>query len=170
METIFTTTEELESHISSIIEEARKQAYYIIEEIMWETLSEAGHCILKNDSLHLLSRRGINGISSTTFNDICKTIEGSGDFSTIDERHKKMYLLEFLKARSLSFEVTRLKYPNYLKPWTESDDATLEKLWCEGMSVKELSNLFERNPGAIDARIEKLELVEKYGEKPQKCI
>ena len=81
-----------------------------------------------------------------------------------------MYLLEFLKARSLSFEVTRLKYPNYLKPWTESDDATLEKLWCEGMSVKELSNLFERNPGAIDARIEKLELVEKYGEKPQKCI
>lgn len=170
METTITTTEELELKISSIIEESRQLVYSIIEEIMWETLSQAGHCILKHDSLHLLSRRGISGISTTTLNDVCKIIEDTGDFSSVDERHKKMYMLEFLKARTLSFEVTRLKYPNYLKPWSESDDSILEKLWCDGMSVKDLANHFGRNPGAIDARIEKLELIEKYGKKPKAYV
>ena len=159
METTITTTDELEMKVSSII-----------EEIMWETLSEAGHCILKHDALHLMSRRGISGISTTTLNDVCKIIEDTGDFSSVDEHHKKLYLLEFLKARTLSFEVTRLKYPNYLKPWSESDDTLLEKLWCEGMSIKDLATHFGRNPGAIDARIEKLELIEKYGEKPKAFV
>ena len=170
METHITNAEELERSVDSIIEEARKQAYYIIEEIMWEALSEAAHCILKNDALHILSRRGINGISTTTLNDICKIIEDTGDFSIVDEHHKKIYLLEFLKARSLSFEVTRLKYPNYLKPCTEDDDSRLERLWCEGTSVKDLAKIFGRNPGAIDARIEKLELIEKYGQNPKICV
>lgn len=168
--TDITTTDELEIKISSIIEEARQLAYRIIEEIMWETLSEAGHCILKHDSLYLMTRRAINGISTTTLNEVCKIIDGSGNWNMVDERHKKMYMLEFLKARTLSFEVTRLKYPNYLKPWSESDDSILEKLWCDGMSVKDLANHFGRNPGAIDARIEKLELIEKYGEKPKAYV
>ena len=170
METTITTTDELEMKVSSIIEESRRLVYSIIEEIMWETLSEAGHCILKHDALHLMSRRGISGISTTTLNDVCKIIEDTGDFSSVDEHHKKLYLLEFLKARTLSFEVTRLKYPNYLKPWSESDDTLLEKLWCEGMSIKDLATHFGRNPGAIDARIEKLELIEKYGEKPKSFV
>ena len=168
--TDITTTEELERKISSIIGEARQLAYNIIEEIMWETLSEAAHSILKHDSLYIMTRRAINGISTMTLNEICKIIEGNGDLSAVDERHKKMYLLEFLKARTLSFEVTRLKYPNYLKPWSESDDAMLERLWCEGMKIKDIASHFGRNPGAIDARIEKLELIEKYGEKPKAYV
>ena len=168
--TEITTTEELEKKVSSIIGEARQLAYNIIEEIMWDTLSEACHYILKHDSLYIMTRRAINGISTTTLNDICKVIQESGDLSTVDERHKKLYLLEFLKARTLSFEVTRIKYPNYLKPWSESDDTLLEKLWCDGMSIKDLAAHFGRNPGAIDARIEKLELIEKYGEKPKAFV
>ena len=39
----------------------------------------------------------------------------------------------------------------------------LESLWCEGKSIAELSDIFQRNPGAIESRIGKLELTEKYG-------
>ncbi len=170
METTIATTEDLERRISVIIAEAREQAYQIIEEIMWKSLSEAANYILEHDSLYLMSRRAINGVSTTTLNDICKIIEEGQALSTVDERHKKLYMLEFLKARTLSFEVTRLKYPNYLKPWTESDDARLERLWCGGSSTKDLAALFGRNPGAIEARIEKLELIEKYGQKPKAYV
>ena len=162
METPITTTEDLEKKISGIIGKYRQEAYEAIEEKMWTALIEAGICILENEGLFLMSRRAINGVSTTTLNNVCRILEEEGDFKTMDELHKKAYIIEFIKARSLSFEVTRLKYPNYLKPWSESDDETLERLWCEGKSVKELAELFGRNPGAIDARIEKLDLVEKY--------
>lgn len=168
MQTPITTTEDLEKTISEIIGKYREEAYEAIEEKMWAALIEAGSCILENEGLFLMSRRAINGVSTTTLNNVCKIMEECGEIRNLDELHKKAYIVEFIKARSLSFELTRLKYPNYLKLWSESDDSTLERLWCEGMSVKELAEFFGRNPGAINARIEKLELIEKYGEKPQK--
>jgi len=48
-------------------------------------------------------------------------------------------------------------------PWTEEDDNKLELLFCEGKKVKELAEIFGRNTGAINSRIKKLELKEKYG-------
>lgn len=170
METAIATTEDLEKRISGIIGKYRQEAYEAIEEKMWTALIEAGICILENEGLFLMSRRAINGVSVTTLNNVCRILEEEGDFRTIDELHKKAYIIEFIKARTLSFEVTRLKYPNYLKPWTEDDDAKLERLWCEGTSIKDLAERFGRNPGAIDARIEKLELIEKYGQKPELCV
>lgn len=74
-------------------------------------------------------------------------------------------MIEFMKMRSLTFEATRLKYPNYLKPWTKEEDEELERLWCEGLPVKSIAILFKRNTGAIKARIDKLELEMKYGER-----
>ena len=168
--TNITTQEDLELRVGKIIADARKLVYSIVEDIMWETLSEAGHCILKHGSLSMLTRRSISGISTNTLQNICSIIEGSGDFSEVDEQHKKMYLLEFLKARSLSFDVTRIRYPNYLKPWSDSDNMILEQLWCDGMSIKDLASHFGRNPGAIEARIEKLKLIEKYGKKPKAYV
>lgn len=170
METAIATTEDLEKKISGIIGKYRQEAYEAIEEKMWTALIEAGICILENEGMFLMSRRAINGVSVTTLNNVCRILEEEGDFRTIDELHRKAYIIEFIKARTLSFEVTRLKYPNYLKPWTEDDDAKLERLWCEGTSVKDLAERFGRNPGAIDARIEKLELIEKYGQKPELCV
>jgi hypothetical protein len=170
METAISTTEDLEKRISGIIGKYRQEAYEAIEEKMWTALIEAGICILENEGLFLMSRRAINGVSVTTLNNVCRILEEEGDFRTIDELHRKAYIIEFIKARTLSFEVTRLKYPNYLKPWTKDDDAKLERLWCEGTSVKDLAERFGRNPGAIDARIEKLELIEKYGQKPELCV
>ena len=170
METTISTTEDLERRISSIIHDYREKAYAFVEDMMWEAFSEAAACILENDSLYLLSRRAINGILTSTLNNACKIIQGNGNFCDVDEHLKKCYMMEFLKTRSLSFEATRMKYPNYLKPWNLADDMELERLWCEGMSVKELAKTFGRTPGAIDRRIEKLELVEKYGKQQESAL
>lgn len=47
-------------------------------------------------------------------------------------------------------------------PWSVEDDERLEALFCEGVSINELAQAFERNEGAISSRIKKLELKEKY--------
>lgn len=48
-------------------------------------------------------------------------------------------------------------------PWTAEDDIKLEELFCEGKDEKELAQIFGRKEGAINSRIKKLELREKYG-------
>lgn len=47
-------------------------------------------------------------------------------------------------------------------PWTNESDEKLELFYCEGKTVKELSEIFGRTNGAIRSRIKKLELKEKY--------
>ena len=42
------------------------------------------------------------------------------------------------------------------------DDNKLELFFCQGKKVKELTQIFERNEGAISSRIKKLGLKEKY--------
>ncbi len=60
------------------------------------------------------------------------------------------------------YDNVRQKHPNAYMPWTEEADERLEIMYCEGSTVKELSQIFGRNPGAISSRIKKLELREKY--------
>jgi hypothetical protein len=60
-------------------------------------------------------------------------------------------------------EIQRQTHRNAYSKWTSEDDEKLEVLFCEGLSVKELSKEFGRNNGAIRSRINKLELKEKYG-------
>jgi F-box protein, helicase, 18 len=47
-------------------------------------------------------------------------------------------------------------------PWSEELDEELTLLFCDGVSIKALSVHFARTPGAIQSRIKKLELREKY--------
>ena len=47
-------------------------------------------------------------------------------------------------------------------PWTTEDDNKLELLFCEGKKAKDLAEIFGRNVGAINSRIKKLELKDKY--------
>ncbi len=61
-----------------------------------------------------------------------------------------------------TIETKRQLYPNAYEKWTSEDDEKLELLYCEGKTIKELSELFGRNNGAIRSRINKLELKEKY--------
>lgn len=181
MENRITSTSELENRVSAIIEGYRQKAYICIEEVMWKAFEEVGKCInlcskpsfddmdeeesiqKSKEYLHIMSKRGICGLSYTTLHDICRITESGGNFPEKSKAKKCTYLIEFLKTRTLSFEATRNKYPNYLKSWTHEDDEKLERMWCEGASTKKLALTFGRNPGAIKARIEKLELEEKYG-------
>jgi hypothetical protein len=54
-------------------------------------------------------------------------------------------------------------HKNAYSKWNKEDDEKLEILFCEGLSVSELSKEFGRNNGAIRSRINKLELKLKYG-------
>jgi DNA helicase IV len=56
-------------------------------------------------------------------------------------------------------EKSRMENPNAYKPWTKEDDRKLIDLYQNGSTIKELCFFFGRNFGAINARIEKLELL-----------
>lgn len=63
-----------------------------------------------------------------------------------------------LNSKASSVESIREQYPRAYMPWDEVEDVQLSKRVAEGMNVKELANLHDRQPGAIRARISKLEL------------
>ena len=54
----------------------------------------------------------------------------------------------------------RSKYPNAYRPWTKEADARLATLYKSGKSIVELSQLFQRNNGAITSRLRKLGMIE----------
>ena len=68
--------------------------------------------------------------------------------------------------KAYSVEKIRETHQRAYAPWTTEDDNKLELLFCEGKKVKELSEIFGRNVGAINSRIKKLELKDKYGKLP----
>jgi len=68
----------------------------------------------------------------------------------------------FLPSHSKAVAEQRKKHPKAYMPWSGEEDAQLEELFCEGVSVKALTLIFGRNAGAIESRINKLELREKY--------
>ena len=56
----------------------------------------------------------------------------------------------------------RESFPKAYERWTPADDEKLEKLFCEKKSIDEIARVFQRQTSAIRARINKLELYEKY--------
>jgi phosphatidylserine/phosphatidylglycerophosphate/cardiolipin synthase-like enzyme len=56
----------------------------------------------------------------------------------------------------------RESFPKAYERWTPADDARLEKLFCDKKSIDEIARTFQRQTSAIRARINKLELYEKY--------
>lgn len=68
------------------------------------------------------------------------------------EESEKLYTVdEIRKTHAQAYE-----------PWTKEDDDKLELYFCEGKKMKELTKIFGRSGGAINSRIKKLELKEKY--------
>lgn len=78
---------------------------------------------------------------------------------------KPKYNLKGKRGATKAYSKTekQLKDKNAYEKWTEENDEKLEKLFCEGKTIAELSEIFGRNGGAIRSRIRKLELKEKYG-------
>ncbi len=66
-------------------------------------------------------------------------------------------------GKTYSVEKIRETHQQAYLPWTAEDDNKLELLFCEGKKAKELAEIFGRKVGAINSRIKKLELKDKYG-------
>jgi len=76
-------------------------------------------------------------------------------------------LLKFFKTKETKKDISyqesvKFRHPNAYLPWDKETDEELELLYCQGKSVKELSEHFKRNIGGIKSRINKLELPDKY--------
>ena len=65
--------------------------------------------------------------------------------------------------KAYSVEEIRKTHTQAYLPWTKEDDDKLELLFCQGKKTDELSEIFRRKMGAINSRIEKLQLRDKYG-------
>ena len=83
-----------------------------------------------------------------------------------DVKRLKKYLKAYKQLTgtpTYSVYACQQEYPNAYAPWSEEDDWELTRMWCQGASVKDLANHFQRKPGAIRSRIKKLELEKTYG-------
>jgi hypothetical protein len=69
----------------------------------------------------------------------------------------------YVNKKSYSIEEKRKKHINAYKKWTKEEDDTLKFKFGERKTLEELSFFFGRNISSIKSRIEKLELVKKYG-------
>jgi hypothetical protein len=169
---------DLEAHVADIVEQYRKEAYAFVEEMMWNAFTEIGQAILEceresdgddpesamhfaREYTYVMSVRKIAGLSSRTLHEIVKIAHSGGDYAKVPTDKKSIFLLDFLKARTLSFNATRELYPNYLKPWTEKDDQELMRMHEEGVSFKKLAHHFGRNEGAVRSRVEKLLILQE---------
>ena len=80
------------------------------------------------------------------------------------DKLKPKYSLKGKRGTEKAYDVQKIRETHLqaYQPWTRETDEKLEMLFCEGKTIKELSNIFGRNVGAIRSRIKKLELKEKY--------
>ena len=63
---------------------------------------------------------------------------------------------EKLSEKKYTIEEKRQEYGNAYLPWEKEADEYLVRLYEEGKSIKELTEIFERNNGAIRSRLKKL--------------
>ena len=163
--------------MAEIVEKYRKEAYAFVEEMMWNAFEEIGGAILECESksheedgelgihyareyTYIMCRRAVNGITANTLHEVVRIVREGDGFRNIPAKMKPGFMMDFLKARSLSFQATRAQYPNYLKPWSKEDDRKLLELMNGGLSLKKVAERMGRNPGAIEARLAKLEELE----------
>jgi hypothetical protein len=69
---------------------------------------------------------------------------------------------KLIEIKPNTYSKTQEIHAKAYMPWTADDDDKLEGLYCEKKTIKELALIFERKEGAIESRINKLGLKEKY--------
>ena len=90
--------------------------------------------------------------------------EISNEIKDMTFEEERAYLDELLNKKDKTYSVKGIRqtYQHAYMPWTHENDNQLKFLFSEGKTIKELAQLFGRNEGAINSRIKKLELKEKY--------
>ena len=72
----------------------------------------------------------------------------------------KMIKLHNQKDPELSIEKVREKFPNAYMPWGSEEDSDLEREFSAGKNIRELSEFFQRQESAIEARLRRLDLMD----------
>lgn len=108
----------------------------------------------------------IGGVWGNTIMKIKEDRKAGKDFGEALDEITASELMEFIGFGALNMSSLREKYPNAFRPWTAELDAKLEEMWAAGTSYKDLVKAFGRNENAIKVRVVRLELEEKYGERP----
>lgn len=71
--------------------------------------------------------------------------------------------LEFMfgknEQKTYNIQEIRQKYPKAYEKWTENEDIHLKNEFNQGKAIDELAEIFQRKPGAIRSRLQKLELL-----------
>lgn len=69
-----------------------------------------------------------------------------------------------IQENKITYSVDKIRenHEKAYKPWNNEEENTLEQLFCEGKSIPEISEILGRKKGAIQSRIKKMELKEKY--------
>lgn len=81
-----------------------------------------------------------------------------------DVKRLKRYLKAYKQLTGVptySVYACQQEYPNAFLPWSEEEDATLEKMWAEGEEAETMATHFKRKPSAITTRLKRLGLVRK---------
>lgn len=81
-----------------------------------------------------------------------------------DVKRLKRYLKAYKQLTGVptySVYACQQEYPNAFLPWSEEEDATLEKMWAEGADAETIATHFKRKPSAITTRLKRLGLVRK---------
>lgn len=81
-----------------------------------------------------------------------------------DVKRLKRYLKAYKQLTGVptySVYACQQEYPNAFLPWSEEEDATLEKMWDEGADAETMATHFKRKPSAITTRLKRLGLVKK---------
>ena len=144
-----------EEKISDIIESHRKRVFEYAEQQMFMAFDEIW-AILQEHGLWGISKKKINGINASTLKNIYMRLVCGDDLRSAPPETIKLWLVEFIRAQTLSFEIQRAQYPNFLKVWTKDEERLLEMLWCDGESREQMAIKLGRHPNSIAARLSKL--------------
>lgn len=89
---------------------------------------------------------------------------------TIFENEMKEFSMALMRSvinfnktgKEAHIEEVQKTFPNAFKPWTKEDEETLEIHFADEKDLNELSDILGRKTTAIQARIQKLRLEDKY--------
>ena len=69
------------------------------------------------------------------------------------------FLASLTKGKVYDVKEVRCEYPQAYQPWTAEDDHKLSVKYRQGLTVPELSELFQRKPSAIQSRLRKIGVI-----------
>jgi F-box protein 18 (helicase) len=87
-------------------------------------------------------------------------IEEDAESTPEEEMIREINQRKDLSEKTYSLDAIREKHKEAYKPWTTALDEELSNMYLEGIHVKDLAKHFGRTRGAINSRLQKLELIE----------